>query len=231
MHRFDSGPRLHQFKSQIIHLQPFGVVLRIAGRCWKPGRIMGETWTRFGPARGHTFKKRKFTVPDESVKPMPAEVTIQIDVDPAGDYRFGVRDGNREYLTRVSQSLAASFYEDLRLVLASSTPTDAIPVGTPPCQCALPRRHTGEPPRPRGPSASAHTSDATETRRTRHSRTPTKPSSSRPRTSARRCDRGTPAHQSGPAAATRTGPGGNGGTQRGRKPRDGPSPCAHDSST
>jgi hypothetical protein len=47
---------------------------------------------------------------------MPAAVAIQIDVDAAGSYRFFVRDGNHEFVSDVSPSLAASFYEDLRLL-------------------------------------------------------------------------------------------------------------------
>jgi tetratricopeptide (TPR) repeat protein len=47
---------------------------------------------------------------------MPGEVRIHVDVDAARNYRFQVRSGTREITTSVNPDLAASFYEDLRLL-------------------------------------------------------------------------------------------------------------------
>src|SRR6266513_2690513 len=47
--------------------------------------------------------------------PMPA-VTIRIGADPTGAYQFRVSWGRREFTTSMSPDLAASFYEDLRLL-------------------------------------------------------------------------------------------------------------------
>jgi hypothetical protein len=46
---------------------------------------------------------------------MPGEVRIHVDVDAPG-LRFQVRSGTREITTGVDPDLAASFYEDLRLL-------------------------------------------------------------------------------------------------------------------
>jgi hypothetical protein len=47
---------------------------------------------------------------------MPGEVRIHVDVDATGHYVFRVRSGKREITTSVNPDLAASFYEDLRLL-------------------------------------------------------------------------------------------------------------------
>ena len=47
---------------------------------------------------------------------MPGEVRIHVDVDASGRYRFRLRSGTREITTSVNPNLAASFYEDLRLL-------------------------------------------------------------------------------------------------------------------
>lgn len=47
---------------------------------------------------------------------MPGDVHIHVDVDATGHYRFRVRSGRREITTSVNPDLAASFYEDLRLL-------------------------------------------------------------------------------------------------------------------
>jgi tetratricopeptide (TPR) repeat protein len=49
------------------------------------------------------------------------EVAIHIDVDAAGTYQFRMRSGGRDIATSVSPALAASFYEDLRLLRWKST--------------------------------------------------------------------------------------------------------------
>jgi tetratricopeptide (TPR) repeat protein len=47
---------------------------------------------------------------------MPRELSIHVDVDSAGRYEFRMRSGRREVTTRVNPDLAASFFEDLRLL-------------------------------------------------------------------------------------------------------------------
>ena len=47
---------------------------------------------------------------------MPSEVRIHVDVDDTEHYGFQVRSGAREITTSVNPDLAASFYEDLRLL-------------------------------------------------------------------------------------------------------------------
>ncbi len=47
---------------------------------------------------------------------MPCEVRIHVDVDATGHYVFRMRSGRREIKTSVALDLAASFYEDLRLL-------------------------------------------------------------------------------------------------------------------
>ena len=47
---------------------------------------------------------------------MPGEVRIHVDVDATGHYEFRVRSGTGEITTSVNPDLAASFYEDLRLL-------------------------------------------------------------------------------------------------------------------
>jgi hypothetical protein len=47
---------------------------------------------------------------------MPTEVRIQVDVDATGQYGFQVRSDTRQIRTSVNPDLAASFYEDLRLL-------------------------------------------------------------------------------------------------------------------
>jgi tetratricopeptide (TPR) repeat protein len=47
---------------------------------------------------------------------MPDEVRLHVDVNPTGHYVFRVRSGRREITTSVDPDLAASFYEDLRLL-------------------------------------------------------------------------------------------------------------------
>jgi tetratricopeptide (TPR) repeat protein len=47
---------------------------------------------------------------------MAAEVRIHVDVDAAGRYEFQMRSGRREFTTSVNPDLAASFFEDLRLL-------------------------------------------------------------------------------------------------------------------
>jgi tetratricopeptide (TPR) repeat protein len=47
---------------------------------------------------------------------MPGEVSIHVDVDATGRYAFRLRSGTREITTSVNPDLAASFYEDLRLL-------------------------------------------------------------------------------------------------------------------
>src|SRR5260370_5694098 len=47
---------------------------------------------------------------------MPRELGIHVDVDAAGRYRFRVVSGRREFTTSVNPDLAASFFEDLRLL-------------------------------------------------------------------------------------------------------------------
>ncbi len=47
---------------------------------------------------------------------MPGEVRIHVDVDATGDYMFRVRSGRRGITSSISPDLAASFYEDLRLL-------------------------------------------------------------------------------------------------------------------
>ena len=47
---------------------------------------------------------------------MPSEVRIHVDVDATGHYRFRVRSGTHEITTSIKPDLAASFYEDLRLL-------------------------------------------------------------------------------------------------------------------
>ena len=47
---------------------------------------------------------------------MPCEVRIHVDVDATGHYVFRMRSGRREITTSVDPDLAASFYEDLRLL-------------------------------------------------------------------------------------------------------------------
>jgi tetratricopeptide (TPR) repeat protein len=47
---------------------------------------------------------------------MPGEVRIHVDVDATGQYAFRVRSGKREIATSVNPDIAASFYEDLRLL-------------------------------------------------------------------------------------------------------------------
>jgi hypothetical protein len=47
---------------------------------------------------------------------MRGEVRIHVDVDATGEYVFRVRSGGREVTTSINSDLAASFYEDLRLL-------------------------------------------------------------------------------------------------------------------
>jgi hypothetical protein len=47
---------------------------------------------------------------------MPRELRIHVDVDSAGRYEFRMRSGRSEVTTRVNPDLAASFFEDLRLL-------------------------------------------------------------------------------------------------------------------
>ena len=47
---------------------------------------------------------------------MPGRIQIHVDVDAAEQYRFRLRSGRREVTTTVNPDLAASFYEDLRLL-------------------------------------------------------------------------------------------------------------------
>jgi hypothetical protein len=47
---------------------------------------------------------------------MRGDVHIYIDVDQTGHYRFRVRSGKRQIETTVNPDIAASFYEDLRLL-------------------------------------------------------------------------------------------------------------------
>jgi tetratricopeptide (TPR) repeat protein len=47
---------------------------------------------------------------------MPCEIRIHVDVDATGHYRFRVGSSRREITTCVNPDLAASFYEDLRLL-------------------------------------------------------------------------------------------------------------------
>jgi len=47
---------------------------------------------------------------------MPGEVRIHVDVDATGQYAFRVRSGTSEITSSVNPDLAASFYEDLRLL-------------------------------------------------------------------------------------------------------------------
>ena len=47
---------------------------------------------------------------------MPSEIRIHVDVDATGHYRFRVRSGRHEITASVNPDLAASFYEDLRLL-------------------------------------------------------------------------------------------------------------------
>ena len=47
---------------------------------------------------------------------MPRELRIHVDVDAAGLYEFRMRSGRREVTTGVNPDLAASFFEDLRLL-------------------------------------------------------------------------------------------------------------------
>jgi hypothetical protein len=51
---------------------------------------------------------------------MPREVRIHVDVDATGHYGFRVRSGTGEIATSVNPDLAASFYEDLRLLRSKS---------------------------------------------------------------------------------------------------------------
>src|SRR6267154_3682353 len=47
---------------------------------------------------------------------MPRELHIHVDVDATGRYEFRIRSGRREVATSVNPDLAASFFEDLRLL-------------------------------------------------------------------------------------------------------------------
>jgi tetratricopeptide (TPR) repeat protein len=47
---------------------------------------------------------------------MPGGIRIHVDVDAMGHFRFRLRSGTREITTSVNPDLAASFYEDLRLL-------------------------------------------------------------------------------------------------------------------
>ena len=47
---------------------------------------------------------------------MPGEVRIHVDLDGSGRYRFRVRSGRSEITSSVNRDLAASFFEDLRLL-------------------------------------------------------------------------------------------------------------------
>src|ERR1700744_4037468 len=47
---------------------------------------------------------------------MPGEIRIHVDVDTAGHYEFRTRSGSIEVTTPVNPDLAASFFEDLRLL-------------------------------------------------------------------------------------------------------------------
>lgn len=47
---------------------------------------------------------------------MPGDIRIDVDVDATGEYVFRVHSGRREITTSINPDLAASFYEDLRLL-------------------------------------------------------------------------------------------------------------------